>query len=251
MAASESTSVATADRKQSGFPDCRLLDHPPQSTSAVSVIRALVFDFDGLILDTETTLIDACEIVHQQAKKPFSRQLAHEAVGRIGLHFDQWAAFGPSADRIALEGELRRVNQELLAKQSVLPGVARHLQQARELGLRVGLASNSDHAHVEGHLARLGLLDCFDYLRCIEDVPSGKPEPDLYRAVVEKFGVAGAEAIAFEDSEHGALAAKRAGLWCVAVPGPSSVTHDLAHADLILASLADFPLPDLIEKFTR
>jgi beta-phosphoglucomutase-like phosphatase (HAD superfamily) len=94
------------------------------------------------------------------------------------------------------------------------------------------------------------LLSCFDYIRCIEDVPAGKPEPHLYRAVIEKFGVAGNEAIAFEDSEHGALAAKRAGLWCVAVPGPSSVNHDLAHADLILSSLGDLPLADLLKKFS-
>jgi HAD superfamily hydrolase (TIGR01509 family) len=215
------------------------------------MIRALVFDFDGLIFDTETALIDACEIIHRRAGKAFSRQLAHEAVGRTGLHYDQWAAFDPGADRPALEAELQRINRELLAKQSVLPGVTEYLRQARERGLQIGLASNSSHAHVEGHLARLGLLEGFDYLRCIEDVPAGKPEPHLYRSVIEKFGVAGAETIAFEDSEHGALAAKRAGLWCVAVPGPSSANHNLAHADLILASLADYSLPGLLEKFGR
>jgi HAD superfamily hydrolase (TIGR01509 family) len=213
------------------------------------MIRALVFDFDGLIFDTETALIDASELIHRRAGKPFSRQLAHEAVGRIALHFDQWAAFGPQADRTALDAELQQVNREFLAKQSVLPGVVDYLKQTRQRGLQIGLASNSDHVHVEGHLQRLGLFDYFDYLRCIEDVPVGKPEPHLYRAVIEKFGVAGNEAIAFEDSEHGALAAKRAGLWCVAVPGPSSVNHDLAHADLIITSLAERPLSELLEKF--
>lgn len=213
------------------------------------MIRALVFDFDGLIFDTETALIHAFEIVHQRAGKTFSRQLALEAVGRVSLHFDQWAAFGTGADRPTLERELKETNRELLAKQSVLPGIAHYLEQARALGLKIGLASNSDHAHVEGHLTRLGLLDRFDYLRCIEDVPAGKPEPDLYQAVLKKFGLSGNEAIAFEDSEHGALAAKRAGLWCVAVPGPSSIHHDFSHADLILPSLADCPLADLLEKF--
>jgi HAD superfamily hydrolase (TIGR01509 family) len=214
------------------------------------MIRALVFDFDGLILDTESALIEAFEIVHQRAGKTFSRQLALEAVGRTALPFDPWAAFGPLADRPALERELRQTNRDLLATRSVLPGVAPYLQQARERGLKIGLASNSDHEHVEGHLARLGMLGCFDYLRCIDDVSAGKPEPDLYRAVIEEFGVTGAEAIAFEDSEHGALAAKRAGLWCVAIPGPSSLDHNLTHADLVLASLADFPLADLLVKFT-
>ena len=213
------------------------------------MIRALVFDFDGLIIDTETTVIDACELIHRRAGKNFSRQLAHEAVGRAALHYDQWSAFGDDADRAALEIELQRVNRELIAMQKVLSGVLDYLAEAKKRGLKIGLASNSDHSHVEGHLARLGIFGQFDYLRCIEDVPAGKPEPYLYRAVIDHFGVAGNEAIAFEDSEHGAHAAKRAGLWCVAVPGPSSVNHDLTHADLILNSLADRSLPDLLQKF--
>ena len=214
------------------------------------MIRALVFDFDGLILDTETALIDAFELVHRNAGKAFSRQIAQEAVGRANIHFDEWAAFGPSANRAELDRELQRINRGILAQLSVLPGILNCIQQARRIGLKIGLASNSGHAHVEGHLARLGLISSFDCLRCIEDVAAGKPAPDLYRAVIEKFGVAGNEAVAFEDSEHGAHAAKRAGLWCVAVPGPSSVNHDLAHADLILNSLADRSLPELMSKFS-
>jgi len=215
------------------------------------MIRALVFDFDGLILDTETAMIDACEIIHRRAKKSFSRDLAHEAVGRAELHYDPWAAFGHEVDRAALEREFQQVNRELLSKWPVLPGVTDCLNEAEARGLMVGLASNGTHAHVEGHLTRLGLLDRFDYIRCIEDVAAGKPAPDLYRAVIEKFGIAGNEAIAFEDSEHGAMAAKNAGLWCVAVPGPSSATHDLAHADLILPSLAARSVAGLLEKFSR
>lgn len=215
------------------------------------MIRALVFDFDGLILDTETSLIDACEVIHRCAGLPFSRQLAHEAVGRTELHFDPWAAFGPAADRDALDTELRERNQEILQHQPVLPGVQDYLQQARALGLQVGLASNSGHVHVEGHLARRGLLEYFDCLRCIEDVPAGKPAPHLYRAVIDKFGLAGRQAVAFEDSEHGVLAAKRAGLWCVAVPGPSSLGHDFTGADLTLSSLAHCPLPELLAQFPR
>ncbi len=213
------------------------------------MIRALVFDFDGLILDTETSLIDACELLHRRAGHPFSRQLAHEAVGRAGLHYDPWSTFGPAADRQALEAELRRMNREILRQQPVLPGVQDYLQQARGLGLHIGLASNSDHAHVEGHLDRLGLRECFDYLRCIEDVPAGKPAPDLYRAVIGHFGLAGRQAVAFEDSAHGVAAAKSAGLWCVAVPGPSSRSHDLTSADVMLPSLAHCPLPDLLTQF--
>ena len=215
------------------------------------MIRALVFDFDGVIVDTETTLIDACELIHRRAGRPFSRQLASEAVGLTDLHFDLWSAFGPGADRPTLEAELVRVNRELVVRQPVLPGVREYLQLAKKLQLQIGLASNSSHAHVEGHLARLGLLECFDYLRCIEDVPAGKPEPDLYRAVIKEFNLTGREAVAIEDSEHGAHAAKRAGLWCAAVPGPSSLNHNFAHADLTLPSLAHCPLPELLQRFAE
>ena len=213
------------------------------------MIRALVFDFDGLILDTETSLIDAIAEIHRRAGLPFSRRLAHESVGRMELHYDPWMAFGPAADRAALDVELRRVNAEILAGQPVLPGVTDHLKQAKARGLRIGLASNSDHAHVEGHLRRLGLLDHFEYLRCIEDVPVGKPEPDLYLAVLEEFKLTGREAIAFEDSEHGVQAAKSAGMWCVAVPGPSSLRHNFTRADLQLPSLAHGPLAELLQRF--
>ena len=213
------------------------------------MIRALVFDFDGLILDTETALIDACAIIHERHGRPFSRQLACEAVGRAELHFDPWAAFGPDTDRAALDAEWRQVNREIIVRQSVLPGVLDYLLQARHLGLRLGLASNSDHEHVDRHLDRLGLDHSFEYVRCIEDVSAGKPAPDLYRAVMEKFGLPGRAAIAFEDSAHGVQAAKGAGLWCVAVPGPSSRQHDLSTADLLLPSLADCPLAELLERF--
>jgi len=213
------------------------------------MIRALVFDFDGVIIDTESALIEANALVHRRSGKAFSDRLAREAVGRSELHYDPWTAFGPTADRTALELELQGLNRELAARQPVLPGVFDYLRQAKELGLRIGLASNSSHAHVEGHLGRLGLLGWFEYLRCIEDVPAGKPEPFLYQAVIEKFGFAGNEAIAIEDSEHGVQAAKRAGLRCVAVPGPSSHDQDFTLADLRLTSLADRPLPELLKQF--
>jgi HAD superfamily hydrolase (TIGR01509 family) len=213
------------------------------------MIHALVFDFDGLIIDTETPLIDAHEEVHRRGGKPFSRALCHEAVGRAELHFDPWAAFGPEADRAALTAEMRGLNRMLVRRQPVLPGVINCLDAAQARGLQLAVASNSDHAHVDGHLVRLGLRERFACIHCVEDVRAGKPAPDLYLAVLAALGVAANEAVAFEDSEHGVLAAKRAGLRCVAVPGPSTASHDLSAADLVLPSLAHCPLPELLARF--
>jgi HAD superfamily hydrolase (TIGR01509 family) len=213
------------------------------------MIRALVFDFDGLIVDTETPLIDAYGAVHAAHGVAFDRDLFVRNVGHADYAFDPWHGFSPHTDRAALEIERRMHKDELLLSQPVLPGVVTLLDAARANDLRVGLASNSEHAWVEPHLLRLGLHDRFEFFACREDAPSPKPEPDLYKLVLNHFGLRGREAIAFEDSHTGSLAAKRANLWAVAVPNVSTAHHDFRHADLQASSLADVSLADLMRRF--
>lgn len=213
------------------------------------VMRALVFDFDGLILDTETPLIDAWAALHEQAGLAYTRADAHRIVGHVDVPFDPWTAFGPAADRAALETAHRRLSRELTARQPILPGVLACLEAARARGLKLAVASNSSHEHVDRHLTRLGLRSFFDLTGCREDVPVGKPAPDLYHWVIRQLGVAPTEAIAFEDSTAGTLAARSAGLWTVAVPNPSTHHHDHSSAHLVLASLADLPLAQLLDRF--
>ena len=131
----------------------------------------------------------------------------------------------------------------------ILPGVVKLFDDAKAAGLKLGLASNSEHWWVDGHLKRLGLFARFDFIACREDAPSPKPEPDLYKLVLNRFGLRGHEAIAFEDSHTGSLAAKRAHLWTVAVPNESTAHHDFAHADLQVSSLAEVTVAGLMEKF--
>ena len=213
------------------------------------MIRALIFDFDGLILDTETALIDAYGDVHASHGQPFDRPTFTRSVGHADYAFDPWKAFGAAADRSRLEAERRAFNETRNGEQPILPGVEELLAGGRSAGLRIGLASNSSHGHVRGHLARLGLLDRFDFLACRDDVASPKPEPDVYRLVLNHFGLRPHEAIAFEDSFTGTTAAKRAGVWVVAVPNPSTGHHDFAHVDLQVGSLADCRLSDLLARF--
>jgi len=213
------------------------------------MIRALVFDFDGLIIDTETPLIDAWAELHRRAGHAYSRNDAHRLVGHVGVAFDPWSAFGSGADRTALGAAHKQLTRELVARQPVLPGVLDCLQAARARGLRLGVASNSSHRHVDGHLARLGLANWFDCTCCREDIVAGKPAPDLYLAILRRFAVGPAEAVAFEDSSAGATAAHRAGLWVVAVPNPSTRGHDFSPAHLVLPSLATMPLDRLLARF--
>lgn len=215
------------------------------------MIRALVFDFDGLILDTETPLIDAYGDVHAAHGKPFDRREFFHTVGHVDFTFNPWRAFGPGADEAALEAQRQQRNRARTLAQPVLPGVAVLVEAARTAGLRLAVASNSRHDHVEGHLKRLGLHAPFEFFACREDAPSPKPEPDLYKLVLAHFGVRSHEAIAFEDSQAGALAAKRADLRVVAVPNSSTAHHDFSHADLRIASLAEVTLDALVVRFGK
>lgn len=213
------------------------------------MIRALVFDFDGLILDTESALIRAYADIHAAHGVAFNEAEFLRSVGHADYAFDPWHAFEKRADRVALETQRRERNRARDLELAILPGVTALLDAARAGGLRVALASNSIHAHCRGHLGRLGLLDRFDFLACREDVPSPKPEPDLYKLVLNRFGLRGHEAIAFEDSHTGSLAAKRANLWVVAAPNPATLHHDFAHVDLRVGSLAELTLETLIARF--
>src|ERR1043165_9304671 len=194
------------------------------------MIRALIFDFDGLILDTETPLIDAYEEVHAEHRVPFDRSAFIRSVGHADYAFDPWHGFSPHADRAALELTRRARKDAAMLKQPILPGIVALLEAARKRDLRVALASNSSHDWCEGHLRRLDLHRHFHFFACRGDAPSPKPEPDIYRLVLNHFGLRGHEAIAFEDSHTGALAAKRANLWVVCAPNPSTAHHDFSNA---------------------
>src|SRR3954462_11566257 len=121
------------------------------------MIRALVFDFDGLILDTETPLIDAYAEVHAAHGVPFDRRAFLLSVGHADYAFDPWHGFSPHADRAALEADRRARKDDLLLQQPILPGVIALLEAAKQRGLHIGLASNSEVTWCDPHLTRLGL----------------------------------------------------------------------------------------------
>lgn len=214
-----------------------------------TVIRALVFDFDGLILDTEVPVYQSWVEVYEAhgEELPFERWV--EIVGSTNTafhpqhHLEQ--RLGRPLTQEVLDRRASRRTEMVLAN-ALLPGVVDHLDAARELGLKLGVASSSSAQWVRGHLARLGILDRFECVRCRDDVVEAKPAPDLYIAVLECLGVDAAEAVAIEDSPNGLLAAKRAGMRCVAVPNPITRGLDLTHADVKLKSLAEVTLAELL-----
>ncbi|HEY7495888.1 MAG TPA: HAD-IA family hydrolase, partial [Candidatus Tectomicrobia bacterium] len=156
------------------------------------------------------------------------------------------AQCGRTIDREAVRVQCRQRRDELLATQLALPGVQEYLADAARLGLQLGVASSSSRAWVTGHLTRLGLLTHFTSIQCADDVQRTKPDPASYQAVLQTLNLHPEQAIALEDSPNGILAAKRAGLFCAAVPNALTCQLALDHADLRLTSLADWPLARLL-----
>jgi len=217
------------------------------------MIRAIVFDFDGLILDTEEPVYRSWLEVYQAHGEdlPFDRWVQIVGSTTAGFHPQHHLEerLGRSLPKEVLDRRIGRRTEMILA-QTVLPGVMRRLEEAKAMELKVGLASSSTSDWVKGHLTRLGILDSFDCLRCRDQVANAKPEPDLYLAVLACLGVSASEAVAIEDSPNGVLAAKRAGLRCVAIPNSITARLDLGQADVVLGSLAEVTLAGLLRKLT-
>jgi HAD superfamily hydrolase (TIGR01509 family) len=214
-------------------------------------MKLIVFDFDGLILDTEVPVYDAWQELYGEHGHALPFEMWAQCIGTADAFdpcVDLAERVGRALDAEGLRHRHRVRTDALIAEQLVLPGVIERLDEARDLGLALGVASSSSRWWVEGHLERLGLRGRFHAIRCAGDVPRVKPDPALYHAVLEATGVKAEDAIAFEDSPNGVLAAKRAGLTCVAVPNALTARLDLGAADLQVPSLADLPLTELLGR---
>jgi len=214
------------------------------------MIRGLIFDFDGLILDTELPDFESWQemFVEHGAALPLSEWtplIGTASSFDIYDYLEQQA--GRTIDRDDVRERRRRRFHERVIEQAILPGVEACIVEAKQRGMKVGLASASSPDWVLGHLARLGLHVHFDTVKTAADVARVKPDPALYRAALDALGLEATEAIALEDSPNGIAAAKAAGLFCVAIPNVMTRDLDISAADLRLASLADLPLARLLE----
>ena len=218
------------------------------------MIRALVFDFDGLILETETPALESWAEIYREHGHEVPMDLWHGYIGS-DTGFDPAghlaALVGEGFDRVATKARRDARKSELIAGLEVMVGVREYIEDAKRLGLRLAVASSSSRAWVLGHLERLRLNADWDAVRTSDDVARTKPAPDLYFSAVAALGVAPAEAVAFEDSANGIAAAKDAGLLCVAVPNALTAGMDLSRADLRLTSLAETPLASVLALLAR
>ena len=154
---------------------------------------------------------------------------------------------GKPIDRAELRKRQKALHIEMLEHAAPMPGVEDYIRAAKRLGIRIGVASGSSRSWVVDRLERIGLTDQFETVVCRDDVGHAKPDPAAYIAAVQNLGTTSDQALALEDSPPGVKAAKNAGLFCVAVPGPMTKNHSFHEADMRLESLTDLPLQELLQ----
>jgi putative hydrolase of the HAD superfamily len=227
----------------------------PRTSEAARSVKALIFDFDGLILDTETPDVRAWENIYAEHGLAFPMESWAQIIGGSGASkFDAaahlQALLGDPLDLEALQARQNHISHSMVAQQSVLPGVMNYLHEAKQLGLKLAIASSSPHSWVDTHAKRLGVFDYFDKVICADEVGPGrtKPNPDLFLLALDHLKVRKNEAIVFEDSPNGVRAARAAGVFVVAVPNSVTSQLSIENANLTLRSLTDLSLNELLNK---
>lgn len=215
------------------------------------MIDAVVFDFDGLILDTESADFAAWERIFAEYGGHFGLEDFLPLIG-TNSDYDPVAEIerqtGKTLDRAAVMERSWVLVREAMSSEPMRPGIDAALGEVRAAGWRCGLASSSSRRWVDRLMEPLGIANRFDVIRCRDDVERVKPAPDLYLSALEALGVEAARSLALEDSPNGVRAAKAAGMWCVAIPAPMTQTLDLSEADLVVDSLADVTIAELVVR---
>ena len=204
--------------------------------------RAVIFDMDGLLLDTETLWHESEVELFRLHGAKFTRE---DQLRVIGTSFDVTARYFaerlgwlPERGAELVDEMIGLMHQRVLRQVDARPGAVELVEGLRRLdGVRLGLASNSPRFLVDDALVTAGLTDAFEAIVTADDVEHAKPAPDIYLLACERLGVSPAEALALEDSASGVAAAKAAGLTCIAVP--LFAETDVSAADRVVVSLEE------------
>jgi HAD superfamily hydrolase (TIGR01509 family) len=208
--------------------------------------RAVIFDMDGLLLDTETLWHEAEVELFRRHGDEFTWD---DKMAVIGTSFEFTSGYfadrlqRPPVEGAALVDEMVSLMHDRVRRQvDARPGAVELVAGIRAVGgVRLGLASNSPRFLVDDALATAGLVDVFETIVTSSDVEHAKPAPDIYLRACQDLGVDPSEALALEDSASGVAAAKAAGLTCIAVP--QFAETDVSAADRIVDSLEELLRP--------
>ena len=219
---------------------------------ACGTVHALVFDFDGLIIASESNAVRSWQDLYAR----FGHELPLDKWATlIGTWDAEWDPAAELAERVGNGHDWEAIERERRADElagawqlPALPGVIDRLDDAARLGIPLAIASSSDREWVVGHLERLGIAGRFRAIVTRDDVTRTKPDPELFTRAASALEIAPGHAVAIEDSIHGVVAAKAAGMRCVAVPNPLLAQADYSAADVVTGSLADCTLEEIIER---
>ena len=222
------------------------------------MIKALLFDFDGVIVDTEVPTYQSWRDVYAEHGVDLALGDWLPAVGSGSSSSGSKGSFdavahlealiGATVDRADVIARRKRRKTELYERAPLLPGVAERLLEAERLGLRTAIVTRNRTDRVTAQCRRVGLQHEWGALVCANEDPTGD-KAELYRRAIDLLDVRIEEALAFEDSASGVHAAKRAGLACVAVPNEITRAASFDGADLVLGSLAECSIADLVSTF--
>ncbi|MGV3487388.1 MAG: HAD family hydrolase [Tuberibacillus sp.] len=218
------------------------------------MIKAVIFDFDGLIIDTESFWYKAYRDVLKEYGIELSLEKFSQVIGTENhalYDYLNTISGGQKLERAVIENEVEKRYDVLMTTPVLRDGVIDYLRGAKEKGLRIGLASSSSGAWVERYLKLLGIYDLFETIQTKEMVKNVKPDPELYRLAVNALGVEPEEALAFEDSLNGLKAARAAGLKCVIVPNPVTAHLPFENYHHRLTSMGDLAFHQLLEMIDQ
>ncbi|KAA8782800.1 HAD family hydrolase [Paenibacillus amylolyticus] len=216
------------------------------------MIKALIFDFDGTIIDTETAWYIAFRDAYKEHGVDLTLEMYSECIGTSLKTFNPYeyliTDLNLPIDRDAFRESIQLQHAALMNKEKVRPGIQEYLEQASKAGIKLAVASSSKREWVEQHLEQLKLKDYFEVIRTADDVANVKPDPELYNHALEALGVTPDEAVAIEDSPNGARAAAAAGMHCVVISNTITGTLEFDMPHQRLSCLTDLQFNDLISK---
>lgn len=220
------------------------------------MIRALIFDFDGLLIDTETPALTSWQKVYTAHGQELTLELWQHALGRRGgegfVPLEYLATLiGNTFDVETVRAKRGEHKMQLCEAESLRPGVLETLTKAKELGLMCTVASSSPRSWVEGWLAKHNALEHFAFTRTGDDVEKVKPSPDLFLSVASQLGVQPNECLVFEDSPNGTLAALNAGMPCVVVTNPVTEGLEFPRHSLKLKRMDEMRLEEILSFFHK
>ncbi|GIP21919.1 HAD family phosphatase [Paenibacillus sp. J22TS3] len=212
-------------------------------------MKAFIFDMDGVIIDSEpihfeveigTVKYFGAEITQQQLEN-YVGMTAPEMWNEIR---NEYKLAHPVEEILAyqLENKIKALRASELEP---IEGIKEVIEGLKQRQIPVGIASSSSPEFIKEVLLKFGLTEYFDCIVSGEEVPKGKPAPDVYLKAAEQLGVKPEDCVVLEDSSHGVTAAKAAGMRCIGYVNVNSGNQDLSRADLIVSSIHDINLDDL------